>query len=118
MRSVDPWGTTRSIFAAGFAAASVARIASASFSFLFNAGTHIEGGASGAGASRQPPYFCSVVACCDSVELVCAETVADNNGRKKMGYTMRQGQGINKFLKASSGGENAILFSALTELTT
>src|ERR1700731_4299962 len=94
MRSVDPCGTTRSIFAVGFAAASDTSIAAPSFPFLSNAGTHMDGGASGAGASRQPPYFCSSAMGCDSPEFDCAETIAGSNGKKKIEYTIRQGQGI------------------------
>jgi hypothetical protein len=59
----------------------------------------MEGGASGAGGSRQPPYFISWVAGCDSLEFVWAETIVANNGKEKMEYTIRQGQGINVSLK-------------------
>src|ERR1700730_9362345 len=94
MRNVDPCGTIRSIFALGFAAASDTSIAPPAFSFLFNAGTHMDGVASGAGASRHPPDFCSSAAGRDSPEFVCAETIAGSIGKKKIEYTIRQGQGI------------------------
>src|ERR1700722_13921173 len=99
MRRVVPSGTRRSIFAVGFTMASVP----ASFSFLANAGTHMEGGASGAGCSRQPPCCCSCAAVRDSPELVWAETMVASEGKRKMEYTIRQDQGIYVSLKHLRG---------------
>src|ERR1700719_1484325 len=112
MRSVDPCGTTKSIFALGFTAAS----ATASFSFLANAGTHVKGGAPAAGGSRQPPYFISWVAGCDSLKFVWAEIIVANNGKEKMEYTIRQGRGINVSLKHLRGEKMRLCLLSLLKL--